>query len=95
MHRFKARGLPVLVALLSVAAFAGNKSSMQSWVGQTESELISAWGAPTRTMQLADGTRVHTWESPYGKNGQRLCRQSFTIDSDGRIVSFSLQGCPP
>ncbi len=94
MHQHRAIFLGALLAIQSVAV-AGNKSTMASWVGQAEEELIAAWGAPTRSVTLANGTRVHTWESPYGRNGQRLCRQSFTLSNAGRILSFSLQGCPP
>ena len=33
------------------------------WNGATYDEVVRAWGAPTRSTQLSDGSNVYTWVS--------------------------------
>ena len=79
-----------LVTVLAVNLLGGCASStIAPWVGRSESELVSSWGAPTRSLELKDGGRVLTWETK-GRNG---CTPSFVVDQSGIIRSTSHRNC--
>jgi hypothetical protein len=46
------------------------ETSLKSWVGKSETELVAKWGAPTRSYKTMDGSReltyiyTHTSNSP-------------------------------
>ena len=72
---------------------ASTKSVMKGWLGRTESELVSAWGAPDTSLDTRDGVRALTWEKRWGQYGQNTCRKSFTVNASGTIISYSYSGC--
>jgi hypothetical protein len=37
------------------------ETSMKSWVGRSENELVEKWGAPSRSYKLTDGSRELSW----------------------------------
>lgn len=61
-----ATGRAILAALVLATAVVGCASTinenMQSWVGHHQSELIQAWGPPTRTASDGKGGRVLIYE---------------------------------
>ena len=68
---------------------------MKSWVGHHESELLSSWGAPDSMMELQDGTKVYTWKRVWSDNyGVHQGRQSFTIDTGGKVIKWSYENMP-
>lgn len=75
------------VAALFVAGCAS--TTLGSWVGHGEAELVSQWGAPDRSLELKDGSRVLTWE----RNGRNGCIPSFTVDSSGVVRNWSHRNC--
>ncbi len=80
-----------LYVLILANGCASTKTEMETWVGSTEAKVLSSWGAPQSTIEAGDGSRILTWESPYGKN--KVCRQSFTIDDARIVTNWSYRGC--
>lgn len=76
----------------AVAACGGTSNSMKSWVGSSDAELVSQWGAPDRETSLSSGGRVLTWN---GRNmeGTILCHKSFTVDAQHVVRAWS-HNCP-
>jgi len=67
---------------------------MDSWVGKPATELMSSWGAPDTSLQLADGSQALTWKKVWWRSGYRHeCRQSFTVDSYGTVRAWSYNDC--
>ena len=58
----------------------------QSWLGETETILLSKWGAPTRTVKT-DGTTIHTWDRR-NDYGEEHCEQTMVVRG-GSIVDRS------
>ena len=83
------RSVVRVAVVLAVCAAACVRMStiMQSWVGATDADVVSQWGAPDRSIRLADSSRVLTWD----RHG---CTQSLTVNRTGRIVGWSTTGCP-
>lgn len=87
-----------LIALILTGCIIGcttQAAVMQSWVGQNEAELLERWGAPDSVMTLEDGRKVYTWKRIWNdNNGVHYGRQTFTIDANGKICSWSYQNMP-
>lgn len=76
------------LALLSFLLLAGcmsSDSSMKSWVGHTDADLMSRRGAPDLESQGAGGVRVLTYQI----RGDLPCRQSFTVNAAHIVVGYS------
>ena len=83
------------ILIFFVILFVGcvyQKSTMDSWLGSKESDLLGKWGAPNAKMDTREGDRVLTWETPWGRD-HNLCRKSFTIDESGIITRYAYSGC--
>lgn len=81
----------VLAGLLALSAgcFVSAASVMDSYVGGTDRELAERWGAPNRSITLADGSRVLTYVE------SARCERSFTVSAAGRVMSWTaLPDCP-
>jgi hypothetical protein len=93
------RTLVLLFALAPVLACATSRSdAMESWVGTNEAELLSSWGAPDKSVELHDGSRVHTWVTEWtyyigGRSRQATCRESFTVGAESLVERWSYNGC--
>ncbi len=85
----------VLVAIaVSATSCITTSSTMESWVGKPESELLSIWGLPDSSRKLDDGRVIHTWKTIGGKrNSVRTCRQTFTISTNGKVEHWGYKGC--
>lgn len=82
----------VAVLVSATGCFAGGR--MKSWMGHSDVELVSSWGAPERETKLSDGGRVLTWVSRYSiGNIPVQCEKSFTISGAGVITAWSMNGC--
>ena len=90
--RMLLRAAAVVIGMLLSACTTG--STMKSWVGAPERELIASWGAPDRTVKLPDGAKLDTWitKSP-SKSGVHSCEKTFTVDSQGKVTESSYRGC--
>ena len=72
-------------ALLLISVLIGCSGSkitekMQSWLGHTESELVSSWGPPTSVYKMDDGSKILTYS--YQRNGYQIEGQAWT-DREG------------
>lgn len=63
------RILVILLALLATACAttARYEEILKSWVGSSESELVSSWGPPTSFYEAQDGARMLTYRT--GRSG--------------------------
>lgn len=84
----------VMLCLTLLMSCVTTKAVMDSWMGHKESELVSNWGAPHRSIDTRDGKRILTWESRWGEYRRNLCTKTFTVDKSGVIVNWSYSGCP-
>jgi len=52
------------------ATFGGDSDGARnSWQGAAYAEVVSQWGAPSRSTTLLDGRQVHTWVAEGGSSG--------------------------
>lgn len=98
-RRFCLAGLLVLAA-----GGCGTKRSrinerMSTYIGNTEAELISRLGTPTRSYAMPDGSRSLQYErietrasKLTGLPGTVRCTQDFVISSDGIVTSSRYDG---
>jgi hypothetical protein len=96
VKRSKSRWLALSVVVLLLNTGCVSLSDvMSSWVGKSESELLSRWGAPDSSAQTGDGKRVLTWKNIWSNGYGNLytCRKSFTIGSDGKVERWSYASC--
>jgi hypothetical protein len=91
----KARSIAALIAIAVLASSCVTTSTvMRSWVGKSETELLTEWGAPYASQKLNDGRTVHTWRTIWGKRENfRTCLQTFTISAGGEVEKWSYKGC--
>lgn len=88
---------PILLVatLFLVSGCVSLSETMRSWVGKSESELLSRWGAPDSSARTDDGKKVLTWKTLWTDSSGNLetCRQSFTIGTDGKVERWAYSGC--
>ena len=84
--------LAALIGLIGCSTVT-QKSIMESWLGNDVDSLISAWGAPDRSIELSNGGYTHTWINVYEYYGVRTCKKTFTTDWLGTITTYSYSGC--
>ena len=60
------------------------------WVGDTEVNLVSAWGLPAGTHALETGGRIVEYTKK--QEGSVVCTTRFTIDEAGRIIQYVYRG---
>ena len=70
--------LPLLIAVVALAACAG--PSLQP--GASRADVLARYGAPTREVSLASGTRLQYSRQPYDAGAVMV-----DLDSAGRLVS--------
>lgn len=79
----------ILVSALVLGGCATAQQVGESWMGLTETQLLTSWGAPTRTATSGSKT-IHTWERRNGY-GQVTCQQTMVV-SNG-VVSGHSSNC--
>ena len=78
----------------SCATTSTTRAVTKGWVGISESQLLASWGEPDRTAALSDGGRVDTWLTDWNaEDGMHTCRETFTVDSKGKVVRRSSFDC--
>ena len=81
----------VLCMLLAGCANFGAK--IDSWKGQTTDDLIRAWGPPTSTETLSDGSKAVSYNHGHQISGTSYeCNVWFLADKSGRITSAQGEG---
>jgi hypothetical protein len=62
---------------------------LNTWRGTTDAHLMAVWGAPDRESTAGGGFRVLTYLrlNDDGDGQPNVCRTSFTVDADHRIVA--------
>lgn len=81
-------------ALLTAAACVTRTSTvMNSWLGKSETDLVSSWGAPERSLNLTDGGKVLTWTKDREAAGIRFhCEYTFTVSPLGSVTRWNTAG---
>lgn len=59
----KALTSTVFMLLAACATTAGYEEILDSWMGSSESSIVSSWGAPDNVYTAPDGTRIITYYS--------------------------------
>jgi hypothetical protein len=77
-----------LLASLAGCSFATTSDAMQSWVGNTQHDLILKWGPPTRTASDGAGGVVF-YTAP--QSTQRTATRMFYVNREGVIYSWRWQ----
>lgn len=96
------RILFLLVLLVAGCATTRRYQAMlQGWVGRPTTELISQWGTPTSTSNLADGSQLFVYsqidEETREKTARNLagytpsCRTTFQV-RQGTVVGWKWDG---
>ena len=89
----KASAMLVAIAVSATSCIT-TSSYMKSWVGKSETELLSSWGSPDSSRKLDDGRVIHTWRSIWGgRDNVHTCRQIFSISADGVVENSASNGC--
>ncbi len=88
----------VAVALLMAGCASPERyrDSLQTWVGTSEADLVTEWGAPDAAYRTEDGTRLLTYSKvrKYDAEGVTLtgrCKTTFKVEQ-GTVTGFSFQG---
>jgi hypothetical protein len=82
-------------------------TKMQSWMYHPVEQVVTAWGPPSRQMQLASGKSIWEWDwnggaqvTPDGFGGATIsedsCREWFEVATSSEIptiVGWHRQGC--
>ena len=63
---------------------------VESWMKETETSLVSAWGIPEKTHALETGGRIV--EFTRKQTGKIVCTTRFTINEYGRIMKYWYHG---
>jgi hypothetical protein len=75
---------------LSLGACMTIQERMDTWIGSTDAEMMSKWGAPDRQARAADGVRILTYKDRDHRR-RVACKRTFTVDAQHRIVDASAQ----
>ena len=88
------RNASILFVLgLFVAGCANFGAKIDSWQGSTTDDLIRAWGPPSDTQSLSDGTKVLSYNHGHSIQGTTYdCRVWFFTDKSGRITKANGEG---
>lgn len=76
------------------------KSEMERWIGHDENEIVSRWGAPERSADLPNGSKVLTWTQRWNSADSGdpptmvTCNMSYTFSPAGKATAWSAMGCP-
>ena len=83
------------------------QASLNSWMGVSEDELYVTWGPPQNTQSLSNGNKLVMYTSECNlttggyncggvwipqDNSTLSCKIMFTIDTSGKIISWSYDG---
>jgi hypothetical protein len=60
------------------------------WNGETEANLVTAWGVPHKTHVLAGGGRIIEYTQDL--EGETACTTRFTLDRSGTIIRWWYTG---
>jgi hypothetical protein len=93
---------PLILLLLAGCASRGDAVDPDAgWAGATYDEVVRAWGTPTRSTKLSDGSNVYTWVSQsVGSRGRVSPSIGIGIGSGGSVgvctgVMFGSSGGEP
>jgi len=91
-----AKAWVLLAALCLLAACDKDQSTvMQQWVGRSDAQMMSQWGAPDHEARATDGSRILTYYGRDPDNRNRIqCNRTFTVNTAGIITNHS-DDCPP
>jgi hypothetical protein len=82
----------LLIASPIIAGCTTTDAVMSSWVGNDVDNVVRSWGAPTKSITLGNRDVVVEWQW-YAEQSQQPCRQTFTADAHGKIISWRYDNC--
>ncbi len=106
MNRYKQIALASFFLFLnSCATTAKYSEKLQSWIGKTESDLVTSWGMPTSTYSL-ENRKLLMYRQDFGSNTtaqpiygtyymnttHNWCETTFMLDEKKVIFNFQLKG---
>ena len=92
--------------LLGCATQAKYERKLNQWVGRSETELISAFGVPTSTHAIEDGSKFVLYRNrgtakigggaigpvDVDNHGTTWCETTFKINRQSKVESWATQG---
>ncbi len=73
---------------------AQHTERMEAGVGQTETELLSAWGAPDKSVTLDNGKTIHSWLNAHGtRDSGPTCKKTVVFNHYHRVTDQNHQNC--
>lgn len=97
----------ILLSGCSTISYKGLDDRVQSWIGKTEDELVSALGVPTSVYEAPGGTKVIEFNVVDGKTAvvtgygevqsySRFCKTKYVVGASKIIERASWEGnnCP-
>lgn len=85
--------LAPLIGIALLAGCAGLSAKIDSWKGRSTDDLIRAWGPPSQSENLSDGSRVISYTGGHQISGTTYdCRVWFTSDKAGKITAAEGEG---
>jgi hypothetical protein len=87
---------------VSGCATEGNyQEAVSSWIGKSESALVSSWGPPDSTYNMKDA-KILTYRSSAGSNSRLVygrivtqdmgCKTNFTVNNIGLVERWAYEG---
>lgn len=73
---------------------------VNAWVGKTGSELVAAWGAPTKTFKAANGNTMYEFKEGGNYNSyfngavvdEQYCTFRYNVDKNDKIIGAGFTG---
>jgi len=82
----------VMVFLALLTGCASGDAKVKTWIGSTESSVISSYGVPTRSIKTNDGKDIFTYDNMNGY-GHVVCQYTFTASAKG-VIESAQSNCP-
>lgn len=94
------------IFLSGCATTANYQEAMESWLGKSEEELVTKWGAPQSVYTLSNNKKILSYIEDLGGSArtnvsygtayttysQHTCKTDFVLDTSGQIESFKFEG---
>lgn len=94
--------ISLVVFLCGCATRAKYEAILNGWIGASEDELVTKWGAPSQTYTTQKGNKILTYvdktdETVLLPNGlpyevSRSCKTTFTVNPSGVIERYAIEG---
>ena len=73
---------------------AQHSEPMKAWVGHSETELLSEWGAPDKSVTLDNGRTIHTWLNEHEtRDSGTACKKNFVVNHYNIVTDENYRNC--